>query len=59
MMFVNVTSVQISEMLTLFFCSWRMFISAAISHPAQEEMSLNYSVQFCEASVTGALIFAL
>lgn len=37
-MFVNVPSVQITEMLTWFFCSWRVFISTAISHPAQEEL---------------------
>lgn len=36
-MFVNVTSVRISETLTLFFCTWGVFISTAISHPAQEE----------------------
>lgn len=38
-MFVNVTSVQISETLTLFFCSWKVFISTAISHPAQEDLA--------------------
>lgn len=38
-MFVNVPSVQITEMLTWFFCSWRVFISTAISHPAQEELA--------------------
>lgn len=36
MMFVNVTSVQLIEM---FLCSWRVFISTAISHPAQEELA--------------------
>lgn len=38
-MFVNDSSVQISEMLTLFFCSWGVFISTAISHLAQEELA--------------------
>ena len=39
MVSVNVTSVQIIETLTLFFCSWGVFISAALSHPAQEELA--------------------
>lgn len=39
MMFVNVTSVHISATLTLFFCSWGVFISTAVSHPAQEELA--------------------
>lgn len=59
LMFVNVTSVQISETLTLFFCKLGSIYFNCYFSSCSRRTILNYSVQFCEANLIGALIFVL
>lgn len=59
MMFVNVTSVQISETLTSGFLYLGSIYFYCYFSSCSERTNLNYSVQACEADAVGALIFAL
>lgn len=59
LMFANVTSVQISETLTLFFCKLGSIYFDCYFSSCSRRTILNYSVQFCEANLIGALIFVL